>query len=326
MKKSLFILYFLAISFFGINNASADNTAVSNSGALSNSTAIGAQSNNLVGNGVSGASVEMHSTSTGSAIPVTLPGIPDTKALQPQMFNGITSHSVPNNVSGFTASRWMRDKCKPVYTKNNRSEVNVRSGASGNTKIVFTSYPDYKNNRYTNSSPEKLLPYFPAESGNYVCLGTTMTTSKEGSEALVDTNTVWSDTTNYILDNLEGYTEIYAICPGQASGAGVGSSTTASGFSLGGAAAGGLAGGNPATAVLLGLAAAMQQSNGSTKYSGNNGDNCWILGKPKDPNKGVSFSIGEYEVYLMKLAKEEAERVAKLQATSGHGPKYEATK
>lgn len=322
MKKSLFILYFLAISFFGINNASADNTAVSNSGALSNSTAIGAQSNNLVGNGVSGASVEMHSTSTGSAIPVTLPGIPGVATPTPQIFSGYNPLSNPTNINGITASEYLANKCKPTPTRNSRSSVDVRSGATGNTKIVFTAYPDYKNKRYTNNGPEKILPYFPTASGNYECLGTIMITAQKGSEDVVDINAIGSDTENYIFDNLEGYPEVYAICPTQTIGTAVGVSTSANGFSLGGAAAG-LAGGNPATAVLLGLALSGSNNKGSTHPDGRLGNTCWILGKPKTPESGTHFSSDEYDQYLLKLAKEHS---AQSQQNGGSGPKYEATK
>lgn len=318
--KKLFILSFLFASFLGINGASADNTAVSNSGALSSSNAVGVQSNNLVGNGMAGASVEMHSTSKGSDIPVNLPGIPGVSVPTPQIFSGYNNLSNPTNINGITASLYLKDKCKQEPTRNNRSSVDVRSGVTGNTKIVFTAYPDYKGKRYTNNGPEKVLQYFPAESGNYVCLGTIMTTAQKGAEEVVDINVIGSDTVNYIFDNVEGYSEVYAICPTQTIGTAVGVSTSGSGFSMSGAAAG-LAGGNPATAVLLGLALSGSSSKATTHPDGREGNTCWVLGKPKNLESGVHFSSGEFDQHLAKIAAGHAQS-----QQNGNGPKYEATK
>ena len=322
MKKFLFFSTFL---FLITHNAFADNTAVANSGSLSNSTAIGAAQANNVGN--AGASVEMNYTNTGSAIPVGTPGFLNVAIPSPQIFVA-NPYAGPNNIAGITADDYLNSKCKPVYTKNGRSKVDVKSGATRNTQIVFTSYPDYQKYKYTNGSPEKVLPYFPAVSGNYICIGTLMITADNSpaAEAVVNGRVLGSDTENYVFDNIEGYSEVYFICPMSASGTGVGSNTTGNGFALGGAAAG-LAGGNPAAAVLLALAASYQQSKASTHNSAQNGKNCWILGKPKNPEVGVPFKEGEYEEFLLAQAAEHVKRMEKLQPANGDGPKkYEVTK
>lgn len=318
MKKLTLSLYFLSV-FLITNNAFADNTAVSNSGALSSSNAIGTQSNNVGGFGISGASVEQQFNSKGSDIPVALPGIPGVAIPTPQNFS-FGPLSNPTNINGIAPSKYFEEKCRPVYTSADDSEVDVRSGRTGNTKIVFTSYPDYKNNSTENSKLKKALPYFPATSGNYVCIGTIMTTAKKGSEADVDINVVRDDTKKYIFNNLEGYSEIYFVSPNQAIGTAVGSSTSGNGFSLGGAAAG-LASGNPATAVLLGAAAAFSKSEASTHPDGRQGTTYWILGKPKNPETGVSFSEGEFADYFRKLVGH-----ATSSQAEGNGKKLEATK
>lgn len=317
MKKLSYLL--ISGLFFLGSNAYADSSSTAN--ALSTANANAMNGIGIGGNSGAAITLDQQFNSTGSAIPPTLPGMPGTTLPTPQIFSGYNNLSNPTNINGIAASLYLKEKCKPVYTKNSRSSVDVQSGATGNTKIVFTAYPDYKNYRYTKSGPEKVLPYLPTDEGNYVCLGTIMTTAQKGSEDVVDINVIGSDTVNYILDHTEGYSEVYAFCPKQTIGTAVGVSTSGSGFSLGGAAAG-LASGNPATAVLLGAALSGSNSKGSTHPDGREGHTCWVFGKPKTPESGVHFSSGEYDQYLAKIAAQHTQS----QGNAGNGPKLEATK
>lgn len=322
MQKRLLSLSFLAVPFFLIasSNAFADSTANSGSIAVSGSSAIGAQSNN-VGGGIAGAEVALDQefNSEGTDIPVTLPSMPGVTVPTPQVFS-FGPLSNPTNINNIAPSMYFEKKCQPEYTKGSDSYTDVSTGSSRKTEIVFTSYPDYKKQRTANSSLARVLPRFPATSGNYVCIGIIMTTAEKGSEGKVNINVVRDDTVKYVFSNLEGYSEIYIVSPEQSIGTALGVATGGSGFSLGGAAAG-IAGSNPALGVALGLAAAFSKSEASTHPDGRIGATYWVLGKPKDPEMGTSFSDSEFAAYFQELVKR-----SMPQSAEGNGKKLEATK
>lgn len=299
----------------------ADSTATSGSTAVSGSSAIGAQSNNVGGLGIAGASIglDQRFDSKGSDIPVTLPGLPGVGVPTPQVF-GFGPLSNPTNINSIAPSVYFEKKCQPEYTKGDDSYTDVGAGWSGKTEIVFTSYPDYRNKRAFRGSPARVLTRFPAASGNYVCIGVIMTTAEKGSEGKVNINVVRDDTVKYVFSNLEGYSEIYVVSPEQSIGTALGMGTGGSGFSLGGAAAG-IAGSNPALGAVLGLAAAFSKSSASTHPDGRIGATYWVLGKPRDSETGTSFSDGEFVAYFQELVKR-----SMPSSSEGNGKKLEAMK
>ena len=321
MQKRSLSLSLIAIScFLTAGTVLADNTATSGSTAVSGSAAIGAQSNNVGGFGIAGANVDQQFNSEGTDIPVTLPGMPGVGVPTPQVFS-FGPLSNPTNINNIAPSMYFEKKCQPEYTKGNDSYTDAGAGWSGKTEVVFTSYPDYKKKRATNGSPARVLPRFPAASGNYVCIGVIMTTAEKGSESKVNINVVRDDTVKYVFSNLEGYSEIYIVSPELSIGTALGMGTEGNGFSLGGAAAGIVGSSNPALGAVLGLAAAFSKSAASTHPDGRIGATYWVLGKPKDPEAGTPFSDSEFAAYFQELVKSSMPPSAE-----GNGKKLEAVK
>jgi len=254
-------------------------------------------------------------------IPVNLPGIPMVNIPSPQNFGPFDALSRPTNINNIAPSLYFKSKCKPVYRASDPyTRIDVAGGMTGNTEIVFKPYPTYRTQRATNGPLVAVTPDFPAADGNYVCIGTIMTTAKKGSEGRVNIDVVEDDTVKYVAANLDGFSEIYIVSPEQAIGTAVGASTAGNGFSLGSTAAGVIGSNNPALGAVLGLAAAFSQSAASTHPDGHIGTTYWILGKPKDPAIGTHFSQSDFAKYFATLTK------SSMPQAESDGKKLEATK
>ncbi len=322
IKQSLAFLVSLAL-IGSIQAAEAISTSVS--GSEANALGIGIIDKSQGGS--AGASVEQVFNSQGSAIPVTLPGIPGVGIPSPQVFN-FGPLSNPTNINAITPSLYFQKKCQQEYSGPNDTYTAIMTGSSGKTDLSFTSYPDYQKGAASQTRIAKVIPRFPAQAGEYVCLGIVMTTASKGSEGKVNINTVLDDTVKFAF-SLEGYSEVYVISPEQSIGTALGVDTGGSGFSLGLAAAGLVGSANPALGTVLGLASAFSKTNASTHPDGRIGATYWVLGKPNG-TAGIPFSEAEFGAFFVKMMKGPvaAEPQPSPVATNGGngGKKLEATK
>ncbi len=323
IKQSLTFL--VSLAFIGAVHA-AESTSTALSGSSSAATGIGILDKSQVG-GAAGASVEQTFNSQGSAIPVTLPGIPGVGIPSPQVFN-FGPLSNPTNINAITPSLYFQKKCQQEYSGPNDTYTAIMTGSSGKTDLSFTSYPDYKKGAASQARIAKVIPRFPAQAGGYVCLGIVMTTASKGSEGKVNINTVLDDTVKFAF-SLEGYSEVYVISPEQSIGTALGVDTGGSGFSLGLAAAGLVGSANPALGTVLGLASAFSKTSASTHPDGRIGATYWVLGKPNGDAAGVPFSEAEFGNFFVKMMKGSAaaEQPAAVANSNGNGgKKLEAAK
>ena len=321
IKQSL--SFCIALACIGPVHA-AEATSSSESVSGSSAVGIGVLDKSQVGGS---AGVQQTFYSKGSDIPVTLPGIPGVGIPSPQVFN-FGPLSNPTNINAITPSLYFQKKCQQEYSGPNDTYTAIMTGSSGKTDLSFTSYPDYKKGAASQARIAKVIPRFPAQAGEYVCLGIVMTTASKGSEGKVNINTVLDDTVKFAI-SLEGYSEVYVISPEQSIGTALGVDTGGSGFSLGLAAAGLVGSANPALGTVLGLASAFSKTSASTHPDGRIGATYWVLGKPNGDAAGVPFSEAEFGNFFVKMMKGSAaaEQPAAVANSNGNGgKKLEAAK